>query len=235
MHLPKSRLECFVWGILTPLAPGIMLISAFRAFGPEQSTETAPPQMAQVNQPKSILRAPVINHTINLSPIPTETAVPNDEVAATQTPWPTETKFPTPPLAKEESDRDYHGVSSQGLIWPFSGPISSPYGPSHPLGIDIDGYEGTRSREGEPVVAATSGEITFAGCCLYGNYVVVLSPEGIETLYGHLDALSVAEGDSVEQGQEVGKLGDTGYSTGPHLHFEVIDNGVRVNPVDYLP
>lgn len=124
------------------------------------------------------------------------------------------------------------------LIWPFYGAIASPYGPGHPLGIDMDGYEGTRSREGEPVLAATAGTVVFAGgnpCCSYGNYVVIISPGGIETLYAHMQIVSVEQGQTVVQGQEVGKLGDTGYSTGPHLHFEVIDNGVRQNPIEYLP
>lgn len=124
--------------------------------------------------------------------------------------------------------------SNKGLIWPVNGPISSPYGPSHPLGIDIDGYR----LQGAPVGAATSGTVVFAGgnaCCSYGLYVVVMSPGGIETLYAHLSSIVVSQGQAVSQGEEVGLMGSTGYSTGTHLHFEVIDNGVRENPVAYLP
>jgi murein DD-endopeptidase MepM/ murein hydrolase activator NlpD len=124
--------------------------------------------------------------------------------------------------------------SGKGLIWPVAGPVSSYYGPSHPLGIDIDGY----NLGGAPIAAATSGTVTFAGgnaCCSYGLYVVVLSPEGIETLYAHLSSVDVVQGQSVAQGEEVGVMGSTGYSTGRHLHFEVIDNGTRVNPLSYLP
>jgi murein DD-endopeptidase MepM/ murein hydrolase activator NlpD len=124
--------------------------------------------------------------------------------------------------------------SSKGLIWPVSGPISSPYGPSHPLGIDIDGYR----LAGAPVAAATSGTVVFAGgnaCCSYGLYVVVMSPGGIETLYAHLSSIVVTQGQTVSQGEEVGVIGSTGYSTGTHLHFEVIDNGTRENPMAYLP
>lgn len=124
--------------------------------------------------------------------------------------------------------------SNKGLIWPMSGTISSPYGPSHPLGIDIDGYHSL----GAPVAAATSGTVVFAGgnaCCSYGLYVVVMSPDGIETLYAHLGAIVVTQGQAVSQGEELGVIGSTGYSTGTHLHFEVIDNGVRQNPVAYLP
>jgi murein DD-endopeptidase MepM/ murein hydrolase activator NlpD len=124
--------------------------------------------------------------------------------------------------------------SGRGLIWPISGPISSAYGPSHPLGIDIDGYR----LSGAPVGAATSGTVVFAGgnaCCSYGLYVVVMSPGGIETLYAHLSSIAVSQGETVAQGEEVGIIGSTGYSTGTHLHFEVIDNGTRVNPNSYLP
>ena len=62
-----------------------------------------------------------------------------------------------------------------------------------------------------------------------------MSPDGIETLYAHMSYLAVKERDTVTQGQALGIIGSTGYSTGTHLHFEVIDNGVRVNPLDYLP
>jgi murein DD-endopeptidase MepM/ murein hydrolase activator NlpD len=124
--------------------------------------------------------------------------------------------------------------SNHGLIWPVVGPISSYYGPSHPLGIDIDGF----NLPGAAIAAATAGTVTFAGgnaCCSYGLYVVVMSPEGIETLYAHLSAISVTQGETVAQGEQLGIIGTTGYSTGRHLHFEVIDNGVRENPLDYLP
>jgi murein DD-endopeptidase MepM/ murein hydrolase activator NlpD len=105
---------------------------------------------------------------------------------------------------------------------------------SHPLGIDIDLYNNPNAAIG----AATSGTVTFAGgssCCSYGLYVVVVSPDGIETLYAHLSSIAVSAGQQVSQGQLLGYGGCTGYCTGNHLHFEVIDNGVRVNPLSYLP
>jgi murein DD-endopeptidase MepM/ murein hydrolase activator NlpD len=123
---------------------------------------------------------------------------------------------------------------SEGLIWPTSGPISSYMGPSHPLGIDIDLY----NNPGAPILAATSGVVTFAGgdpCCSYGLYVVIVSPGGIETLYAHLSSINVVQGQQVAQGTVIGYAGCTGYCTGNHLHFEVIDNGVRDNPLNYLP
>ncbi len=124
--------------------------------------------------------------------------------------------------------------SGAGLIWPVAGPISSYYSPGHPLGIDVDGF----NLVGAAIAASTSGTVVFAGgnaCCSYGLYVVIMSPGGIETLYAHLSSISVSAGESVVQGQQIGVIGETGYSTGTHLHFEVIDNGVRVNPLSYLP
>lgn len=125
-------------------------------------------------------------------------------------------------------------TSSSGLIWPVSGPISSYMDGSHPLGIDIDLF-------GTPfttIVAATSGTVTFAGgdpCCSYGYYVIIVSADGIETVYAHFSSISVSTGQTVNQGDALGTSGCTGYCTGNHLHFEVIDNGTRVNPLSYLP
>lgn len=129
---------------------------------------------------------------------------------------------------------DLGPVSSVGLVWPADGPLSSCYCDYHPLGIDIDLYNSV----GTPIGAATEGTVTFAGgdpCCSYGLYVVIVSPTGIETLYAHFSSITVGQGEYVSPGQTLGYSGCTGYCTGTHLHFEVIDNGVRVNPVAYLP
>ncbi len=129
---------------------------------------------------------------------------------------------------------DVGPISSLGLSWPAYGPISSYYGASHPLGIDIDLFNNV----GLAIGAATSGTVTFAGgnpCCSYGLYVVVMSPTGVETLYAHFSSIAVVAGQQVVQGETLGTSGCTGRCTGTHLHFEVIDNGVRVNPLSYLP
>jgi murein DD-endopeptidase MepM/ murein hydrolase activator NlpD len=138
---------------------------------------------------------------------------------------------PAAPAAAPPAARS---ASSEGLIWPVTGPISSYMGPSHPLGIDIDQY----ATPNAPISAATAGVVTFAGgdpCCSYGLYVVLMSPGGIETLYAHMSRINVVQGQQVAQGDVLGYVGCTGYCTGNHLHFEVIDNGVRENPLDYLP
>ena len=124
--------------------------------------------------------------------------------------------------------------AGSGLIWPATGPISSYFGPDHPLGIDID----QTATPGAPVLAAHDGVVLFVGgdaCCSYGHYVIRISPGALVTLYAHLDVLAVAAGDTVQQGQPLGTAGCTGHCTGAHLHFEVIENGIRQNPLDYLP
>jgi murein DD-endopeptidase MepM/ murein hydrolase activator NlpD len=163
--------------------------------------------------------------------LPDPTPVPTDEPVLVTSP-PTE---PAPVQSGPPSSSPPAGPSSSaGLIWPAYGPISSYMDGSHPLGIDIDLY----SNPNASIVASTSGRVIFAGgdpCCSYGLYVVIMSPGGIETLYAHLSRISVSVGQQVSQGQVIGNGGCTGYCTGNHLHFEVIDNGVRVNPLSYLP
>ena len=123
--------------------------------------------------------------------------------------------------------------SAAGLIWPVAGPITSPFGMRwgklHP-GIDIGASMGT------PIHAAASGNVVYAGWMTgYGNLTVIDHGGGIATAYGHQSKLEVAVGDQVTQGQEIGLVGSTGFSTGPHLHFEVRVNGVPVDPMGYLP
>jgi murein DD-endopeptidase MepM/ murein hydrolase activator NlpD len=123
--------------------------------------------------------------------------------------------------------------ASDGMIWPVHGPISTFFQPTHPA-IDID----QTMRPGAPVIAAHDGVVLFAGgdpCCGYGYYVIVVAPSGISTLYAHFSTILVANGDTVRQGQPLGIVGCTGRCTGTHLHFEVIVDGTRRNPLDYLP
>ena len=169
----------------------------------------------------------------NASPPPVSVAAdPADVPVGVGGPEPT---FPPPVSASEPPpEQPAAPAPSVGLVWPVYGPISSYMDYSHPLGIDIDLY----NNPGAPIVAATSGTVTFAGgdpCCSYGYHVIIVSPDGIETLYGHFSGFAVSSGQFVNQGDVIGYGGCTGYCTGNHLHFEVIDNGVRVDPLAYLP
>ena len=90
---------------------------------------------------------------------------------------------------------------------------------------------------GVPVYAADGGVVIYAGrTASYGNHVIIRHDNGQETLYAHMRVTPcVKVGERVYQGQQIGEVGSTGYSTGPHLHFELRINGERVDPLDYLP
>jgi murein DD-endopeptidase MepM/ murein hydrolase activator NlpD len=99
----------------------------------------------------------------------------------------------------------------------------------HP-GIDLAANPGT------PVFAANSGTVIFAGWSNWGyGYAVVLSHGPFQTLYGHLSSVGVRCGNTVVAGQVIGAVGSTGNSSGPHLHFELMYNGVRGNPAATIP
>lgn len=119
------------------------------------------------------------------------------------------------------------------LSWPLSNnKISSPYGTrsrGFHSGIDLVAKTGT------PVYAAAGGKVVLASWYAgYGNCIVVDHGNGTKTRYAHLSGYNVKVGDKVSRGQQVGRSGNTGNSTGPHLHFEVIVNGSTRNPVNYF-
>ena len=120
-------------------------------------------------------------------------------------------------------------------IWPTNGIVSSPYGlrwggtDFHP-GIDIANDMGT------PIVATADGVVEYAGWNSggYGNMVDINHGNGIMTRYGHASQVVVSAGQYVRRGQLIAYMGSTGFSTGPHVHYEVHVNGQRVNPISYL-
>lgn len=120
-------------------------------------------------------------------------------------------------------------------IWPTTGVVSSPYGlrwggtDFHP-GMDIANDMGT------PIVATADGVVEYAGWNSggYGNMVDINHGNGIMTRYGHASQVVVSTGQQVKRGQLIAYMGSTGFSTGPHVHYEVHINGNRVNPISYL-
>jgi murein DD-endopeptidase MepM/ murein hydrolase activator NlpD len=140
-----------------------------------------------------------------------------------------------PPLPG--ADRYLPGGSpqSKGFIWPSKGELTSGYGwrwgRMH-RGIDIAAPIGT------PVVAADDGIVTYAAWNDggYGNLVEITHPNGSVTLYAHNDRILVREGQQVTQGQQISEMGSTGFSTGPHSHFEIHPSGQgAVDPMAFLP
>jgi murein DD-endopeptidase MepM/ murein hydrolase activator NlpD len=146
---------------------------------------------------------------------------------------------------RAEPSHQYEDVtpeSTEGFMWPLSGGegrVVSRFGPridpmgggnDHHGGIDIDGWKGER------VYAAESGVIVYAGSKGdYGNMVMIDHGSGLVTVYAHLSSILVRAGQRVTKGNTVGYVGSSGRSTGSHLHFEIRENGVQVDPETHLP
>ncbi len=145
-------------------------------------------------------------------------------------------------IQEKMAERKRAGVSAHGsgaLDWPLRGRITSPFGYRRDpfwrgrhmhTGIDI------ANSYGEIIRAADGGEVIFSGWWDgYGKAVVIDHGRNISTVYGHMSRIYVENGNKVSKGQIIGLVGSTGYSTGPHLHFEVRVNGKPTNPMKYLP
>ena len=124
------------------------------------------------------------------------------------------------------------------LLWPVSGPITSPFGMRmHPVygrpivhqGIDIAANQGTT------IAAAAAGRIivaSYQGAC--GNMIAIAHHGGLSPMYCHLSQIFVGVGQDVERGQAIGAVGMTGDATGPHLHFQVMQDGHPIDPMSFL-
>lgn len=125
-----------------------------------------------------------------------------------------------------------------GFSWPVTGTITSPFGwRSNPLGGGPEFHQGLdiAAPSGTAVTAAAAGTVIMAQWYGgYGNYVLIDHGGGYSTGYGHLSAIYVANGQSVQRGQAIGAVGSTGQSTGPHLHFEIRIAGKPVDPAPRL-
>ncbi len=125
------------------------------------------------------------------------------------------------------------------FAWPVRGVLTSGFGPRiHPISGEPDFHEGIDIEvpEGTDVYASCAGRVIVAGSHRgYGLYVVLEHSNGYRTLYGHLSEIGVYRGQFVEGGQRIARSGNTGNSTGPHLHFEIVQYGRPLNPLALLP
>ncbi|MEO0495614.1 MAG: peptidoglycan DD-metalloendopeptidase family protein [Actinomycetota bacterium] len=131
-------------------------------------------------------------------------------------------------------------ASLEGFVMPTAGSVGSAFGPRvHPIfgtvrqhtGVDIG------AATGNPIWASKEGRVIFAGWKGgYGNTVVMVHGDGtVTTLYAHMSVIHASVGDPIDQGEVIGEIGSTGFSTGPHLHFEVRVNGEPKDPQAFLP
>lgn len=142
-------------------------------------------------------------------------------------------------LPRAASLQDLPTAAPAPFVLPVAGRPTSGYG------LRTDPIKGTTSKHpgfdlaaptGTPVAAAAGGTVVHAGPAgTYGNLITIRHDNGLETRYAHLSAVDVQVGARVEAGQPIGKVGTTGYSTGPHLHFEVRRDGQTIDPAPLLP
>lgn len=136
----------------------------------------------------------------------------------------------TPPEDVQESILEWHP--------PMQGNVTSEFGERvHPINGEKSNHNGVdiAAEEGAPVVAAAKGVVSKVGYDdANGHYIIVEHGEGITTIYAHLKCSCVREGDAVSPSVKIAEAGNTGISTGPHLHFELKKDGVSINPRGYV-
>ena len=129
-------------------------------------------------------------------------------------------------------------LAAMPSIWPTRGDVTSRFGSrSSPFGGGSDWHPGIdiANSTGTPIVATADGEVVWSEWSDgYGNLVQINHGNGIATLYGHNSQIIVHVGQVVKKGQVISYMGSTGYSTGPHVHYEVKVNGIEVNPENFL-
>jgi murein DD-endopeptidase MepM/ murein hydrolase activator NlpD len=195
---------------------------------PDDARPATPPANPQVRK-TSLTYAPRPGQTVTDRP-----ALTNDIIIISRAP---EASANRPTLKPNMTGPASNYMPS---IWPVMGPLSSGFGGRHnPFGGA--GYEFHKGQDiaaqwGTPVIATADGVVVSA--CWhkgYGNGIYIDHGNGIETRYGHLSRIDVTEGQQIKRGQQIGLVGSTGRSTGPHLHYEVRINGEAINPLPYLP
>jgi murein DD-endopeptidase MepM/ murein hydrolase activator NlpD len=145
---------------------------------------------------------------------------------------------PGPPSAPAPGPRPASTTGNGRFIWPVNGSVGSGFGPRiHPIsggsrmhsGVDIGASSGT------PIKAADEGVVVMAGPNGgYGNWTLIDHGGGLATGYGHQSSIGVSRGQRVSRGEVIGRVGSTGASTGPHLHWEVRVNGNPVDPMRWV-
>ncbi len=145
---------------------------------------------------------------------------PGQEIVVPGGKW----ELPPPPMVEGSGD------ATGNFVWPTTGRLTQGVWAGH-VAIDLGTPTGT------PIYASDGGTVVEAGWSNvgYGNYVLIDHGNGFRTRYAHMSKILATRGQTVDQGQQIGLVGSTGNSTGPHLHFEVYLNGVLQSPLKYLP
>lgn len=189
--------------------------------------------------------APTVTPGVTATPtaVPTSTPEPSAVPSASPvvTPTPTPTPSPQPVVNPVKLEHDVLDNVDKDCIYlfpvPNSSEITQEYSAEHKA-IDIAALSGS------PVYAAEDGTVSYVqiwdgsydttGMMSYGHMVEIRHADGNTTLYAHLSEINVQQGEKVVRGQRIGRVGSTGNSTGPHLHFEVITSEGKADPAEYL-
>ncbi len=185
-------------------------------------------QKNNIRSPYTIYPGQKINLSIHRSGVTTSSGTPVRQPKKTIA----KSYAPVKKYTAKSSAPKSTAFSSSGWQWPANGKIISAYSLKMPVnkGIDIGG------ELGEPVKAAASGEVVYAGSDLsgYGRLIILKHNSSYLSAYAHNKDLLVKEGDSVKAGQKIAEIGSTG-TTEPKLHFEIRRDGKPVDPMGYLP
>lgn len=144
-------------------------------------------------------------------------------------------------LEKKGASEEFNNLAEAALIWPTASHRTTAYfhDADYPFRKTVGEHSGLDIgvKTGTPVMAAESGYVAKAaiGTKWYGNYIMIIHNNNLATLYAHLSSVNVKSDQYVSKGQIIGLSGSTGFSSGPHLHFEVRSGGIPVNPLNYLP
>lgn len=206
-------------GVLHTVAEGDTVASIAKRYGVEVAAiaNYEPNQLANPDSLAVGQKIIVPGGEFKPPPVSEPKPAPSSEPKATVSSEPK-----APPVAQPKEEK--------GLAWPTYGMLTQYFSDYH-HGIDIAAPMGT------PIYAAASGRVIKAEKLdwSYGWHLIIDQGNGFEALYGHCSQFAVGVGDRVERGQIIAYIGSTGKATGPHLHFELTQNGQFVNPLNYLP
>lgn len=203
---------------------------------PEVEPTPTPTPVPEVEPTPTPTPVPDTEYDEDGNPLPTPTPTPVPETKPTPTPTPVPTVKPTPtPTPVPNNPPSYD--SNESFLWPLPGygygSITQYFGNNGHKGLDIGVPYGT------PIVASRSGKVMVANNYdswgdSWGYYVAIYHDSTYSTLYAHMSSVAAYEGQWVNKGDVIGYVGSTGNSSGNHLHFEVYQNGTRVNPSQFV-
>jgi len=158
--------------------------------------------------------------------------VPSEEIQET-----TEYQTAVSTISSEDLHLQYIYDNNIKFVMPTNGSVSSSFGAREVIFEDIDSYHtgvDIANKKGTNIVASIDGIVTKVSNNKYNGNFVEITNEKVVTKYAHMDSVSIKQGASVKAGDLIGYMGETGYATGPHLHFEVVVDSVKIDPAKVL-